>query len=270
MRPHRFVVAAFTTLAAACVAPLSSAPPPVPAARYDFSPASPCDAPGATKLTLAIVAPRWHDQAMLPMGVPAMAYPLYNRPRTFLDLAQAMRADFLELATCRGYLTRGPFDSFDAMVYPDREASQLLLEPELMIDVKLSNLATVEGSVLTQIIRVSAPTYNLSGTATVAGRVTLALKEPITNTRMWTRSIEVPAEAFDFVTANKYPGGITVPQAEAVVVNDAGLLRSLIPKLEKMYGSVFGTAQSYLDARELATVARQATDVRKKAAIRVP
>jgi hypothetical protein len=195
---------------------------------------------------------------------------LFYEPKILMDVGPAMRSDFLELLSCRGYLAKGPFDSFESMVYPDREASQLLLEPGLQIDVDFSNLALEVKSMLGGLIKSRSSTARLSGTATVGGRVTLSLKEPLTNTRMWARSIEVPAESFQFITVHEYSSMMTPFQAKIAIMDDDGIRRELQPRLEKMYQNVLSVADSYLDRKELTTVAAQAMEVRKKAAIGVP
>jgi hypothetical protein len=256
-----------SVLVSGCVATQSAPPTPTPKANYDFMPTQPCDQPGSTKLTFALVSPSsaWVDSTFAGSAT----------PKVFRDLSQAMRGDLLELITCRGYLTKGPFATFDEMVYPDREASQLLLEPQLDIRVAFDEFHWVQSGAFMQALTKSNTTfYKFNGSATVGGHVTLSLKEPLTNTRMWTKSIEVPSETFRFTSDSAYgsPTGTMIPngRAQQVVINDPGLLRLLLPKLEAMYGNVFRTTQNYLNPTEMQTVATQAADVRKKASIRIP
>jgi hypothetical protein len=247
-----------------CTVPVQTAPsPPLAPPHYDYTPAPPCDAPGSAKLTVAVVSPQ--------SPAPRAGRTVGAQPGIVLDIIPAMRDDFFELMTCRGYLTRGPFGSFEAMVYPDREGSQLLLEPELQIAVTVSSAAATSKNLLGQTIP-TAPSMAgiVTGSGSIGGRVALTLKEPITNTRMWTRSIEVPATTFAFTTEKRYSGAMPFAQLRYAVLDDEGLRRVLQPNLEAMYLSVLKTAESYLNRQELATVARQAVDVRKKAAISVP
>ncbi len=264
------VVILGTALGSACVPAKPVEPPtPLPAARYDFTP-SDCQQPGSTRLTLAVIAPRWQTPTQATSSAAAM-YTGYAAPRVFLDLANAMRGDFLELASCRGYLAKGPYDSFEAMVFPDREASQLLLEPDLQIDVSITNLEAVPKAGLAGLFTRGNEMNQISGQASIGGRVTLTLKEPVTNTRMWTRSIDVPSQAFAFTSQRDYStSAMTEDQARVALLEDGGFLRLLLPKLEGMYGAVLQTAENYLDAREVRTVATQAADVRKRGAVTIP
>lgn len=256
-----------------CV-PTSQAPlQPVPKGQYSFTPTPPCAAPGSARLTLAIVAPRWQD-ANTASGITLQARTVAETRaaaagRAFAEMGSAMKSDFLQLVTCRGYLAKGPFDSFESMVFPDRQASQLLLEPELLISVDITGIEQQAPDFATALFNKQAG-GRISATATVGGRVNLNLKEPVTNTRMWTRSIEVPQQTFTFLTDNTYPPNMAVVALRYYALTDDGMLRALVPNLEAMYGKVFKTAESYLNKEELQTVAAQAADVRKKAAIGVP
>ncbi len=265
---HLLVLLSPLASALGCMSSQSApAAAPVPRPSYDFTPTT-CQQPGSTKITLAIVAPRWQSPIQ-----PAWTrgYSAASAPQLFADLSNAMQGDFMELATCLGYLARGPFDSFEAMVFPDREASQLLLEPELQMDVEVTALSVVEQSGLGGIIKKTGTYNRLNGTASLGGRVTLSLKEPVTNTRMWTRSIDIPSEAFSFTSDNKYATAAMTPeQARIALLDDPALLRPLYPKLQALYGSVFTTAQSYMNAREVATVASQGLAVRKRGAVAIP
>lgn len=97
----------------------------------------------------------------------------------------------------------------------------------------------------------------------------LNLKEPVTNTRMWSRSIPVATDTVTFDTDDTFPPGITFEVARAYVLQEPALSRALIPKLEAMYQKVFTTADRYLNKDEVQSVATQAADVRKKALITV-
>lgn len=272
---QRALVACGLGVAATSCLPTSKPEPPLAMAgpKYDFSPQGQCSPPGSTKLTIAIVSPLWQvvsQPSAAPGYAPAAGGMLFYEPKILMDVGPAMRSDFLELLSCRGYLAKGPFDSFESMVYPDREASQLLLEPGLQVDVDFPNLALVEKSMLGGLIKSRSMTARISGTASVGGRVNLSLKEPVTNTRMWARSIDVPTETFEFVTISEYPSTVTEVQAKYVIMNDDGIRKELQPRLEKIYQTVLATTDAYLDKRELTTVAAQAAEVRKKAAIGVP
>src|ERR1700674_2691004 len=105
--------------AGACLTACAPAPSaPVAPLSYSYTP--PINAqPGSANVTLAIVQPSW-------------ARPQQNQ--NLLEFSTHMRNDFLALVTARGYTTRGPFASWQAMLYPDKTGADLVLMPQLEIE----------------------------------------------------------------------------------------------------------------------------------------
>ncbi len=251
---------------------------PVPrSARFDYA-ATGCAAPASMKVTLAIIAPTWQQvptegtaaTASLSIGTGAAVTEMQTRFRT------ALRDDFLELVTCRGLLTRGPFPSFDSIMFPDRDGSNLLLEPLIESTMKMVGVTRVPrcrgfvGKSLCGLDAVSgtSPTsYTVNGTIQLGGRITLTLREPLTNARMWTRSIEMPSAQVRFIGETVYSAvAATNPDLWA----DRGVQTAVVPALEEAYATVLSAADGYLNPRELQLVAAQAAEVRKKASISIP
>lgn len=92
-------------------------------------------APACMKLALAIVAPTGQQQP--PSDGPKIGMSSSNGcgvSEMQTRFTTALRDDLLALLTCRGLLTRGPFANFDAMMFPDCDPSNLLLEPVIEAD----------------------------------------------------------------------------------------------------------------------------------------
>lgn len=247
-------------------------------ARFDYAPTA-CAAPASMKLTLAIIAPTWQQQA----GTEATKASATLTTATGSGVTDmqtrfknALREDFLELVTCRGLTTRGPFANFDAMVFPDRDGSNLLLEPVIestMGLVAVTRVARCKGflgkaACSMDAVAGSTPTsYTINGTIQLGGRITLTLREPLSNTRMWTKSIEMPSDRVSFTgeTVHSSLSGAT-PDVWA----DRGVQTVLVPALEAAYAAVLRASDGYLNPRELQLVAGQAADVKRKASISIP
>lgn len=272
---------ALTVGACASTASISapSTPTPTPAprtARFDYTPTA-CAAPATTKLTLAIVAPTWQQQPSADAAKIGMSA---NNGGGMSEMQSrfkgALRDDFLELVTCRGLLTRGPFANFDAMVFPDRDASNLLLEPIIESTIGVEEITRVPrckgfiGKSICSLDAVSgnAPaSYTMTGTIQLGGRITLTLREPLSNTRMWSKSIEMPSDRVRFTGETVYSAiSGTAPDLWA----DRGVQAMLVPALEAAYASVLQASDGFLNVRELQLVAAQAADVRRKASISIP
>jgi hypothetical protein len=207
--------------------------------------------PGSANVTLAIVQPQW-------------ARPQANE--NLLQLSARLKNDFLALVTARGYTARGPFSSWQAMVYPDKTGSDLVLIPELQIDCSYQNLQQANKAV-TLFAKGNAYTYTLNGTATVRGQMNLVLTESMTNERMWAKSIPIDPLQVAWVGEKRFnsaqgaaPTTLTI---DALIDDDPGFQRAVYPRLEEMYKQLLQASWDYLDPREVATVKVQAAKLKK-------
>jgi hypothetical protein len=241
--------------ACATAAPPAAPSTPIPVARLDHAPAG-CVAPSSMKLTLAIVAPTWQQRS--PEGsAPQAALTVQSSPgATTLQnkFRSALRDDFLEIVTCRGYLSKGPFDSFESMVFPDREGSDLLLEPVIestmaLIDVRPASHCKGflgKASCTMEAASGATPTsFTLNGAIHLGGRVTLTLREPVTNTRMWTKSVEMPVERVPFTGETVYSALAKPAPPDAWA--DRGVQAALAPALERAYQAVLTASEGHLN-----------------------
>jgi hypothetical protein len=151
------------------------------------------------------------------------------------------------------------------MVFPDRIGSDLILVPELDIRIGVDATSRNTTSNLALLINKNTPqVIMVDGSVTLSGRVTIAVKESVTELRMWTRSIEIPAETFPFRGEEQF-GAQYGAMPNAVALEDPAFLRALGPHLEKLYGRILTTTWNYLDAREMAVVRQQSLEPRNKA-----
>lgn len=142
--PHGFSVIT-GLLVLGCSASPSTPPGAVSAPRVAFTWEAPqaCSRPATVPVTFAVVRPVWQTVAGsgTMLDAAAMTNPqvaVWIRPRQDLydEFALAMRNDFFAMLTCKGFTTRGPFASYQEMVFPDRIGSDLVMAPE--IDIRLA------------------------------------------------------------------------------------------------------------------------------------
>lgn len=258
---------------------MSSAPPPPPVAKVSFSWTRPgtCSAPNTSPVTFAVVSPKFANMAgtgaMLDaaaVGNSQIAAWIKPRQDLYSEFGSAMSNDFFSLLTCKGFTTKGPFANYDEMVFPDRIGSDLVLAPE--VDIRLAvQSEPVPPSFSSALIGAAfgggnrAPAASrLQGQATLSGRVTISIRESVTDTRMWTRSIEVPSESFPFVSSREYPPTAGMFYNE-VVTGDPAFLTALAPKLAAIYTKALAAAWNYTDPQEMRLVKSQSLEPRRKA-----
>jgi len=210
---------------------------------FDFTPPS-AAVPGASGVTLALVSAGYSQTQP------------WTRVQPFSALSASLGADFEELLTARGFSVKGPFRSYEEMVFPDKQASDLVLVPNLDLSVSVQDVRQAKVELLTGKIK-------YKGTAVIGGRVNLWLSESLTGTRMWSKSIpvvqaSVPWESQTWRSKNE-------AFAEADVYADRGFAEAVGPTLERLYAETLRTAWAYLDPSEVQLVRGQAQDVKKRA-----
>ncbi len=257
--------------ATACTPAAAPQVMPVPEARLSYAPAYSCATPGSVPVTIAVVSPQFKDVTRDIVSQQGATNQL-----VFNTMPGAMRADFMETLSCRGFATKGPFASYDEMMFPDRSGSDLILAPEITLDVTLSNLETVSAdNALMSVLSIAsstAPTrMTINGTVRVGGRVSLRVNESITNTGMANPSVELEPTVLQFTGETAYE---TVRLAQSrdpegtmrqLAFNDPGLRRVLIPVLEKYYVDVLRTADGHLDPEGMKLTKQQSLEVRRNA-----
>lgn len=104
---------------------------------------------------------------------------------------QAMTNDFEETLNKRGFLLKGPYDSYNNMVYSDRTNSDLILQAQIDVYPEMLDLNSKHNY-----LPIGYKIIN--STARIGGHISLTIFEPMTKTKLWTRSVPVPDRTFTF------------------------------------------------------------------------
>jgi hypothetical protein len=245
-RPIRLIattIGLVSLLLAGC-ATTSTVKQPAYVASFNFTPPENA-APGSAGVAFAIVNARFtKDEA-------------WTKEAPFTTFGGNLNADFQELLNARGYTVRGPFAMIDEMTFPDKKGSDLALQPtlELTFDpvagsAKLRDSTSLLGSTLG-----SAKSYTAEVDYNVAGRVTLAITEPLSGERMWFKSVPVQGTQIHL----KYPANASgqgqIDLAQSVELSQA---------LDQAYANIMDAAWKYLDPGEMALVKKQGEEIRVK------
>ena len=198
--------------------------------------------------------------------------------QAFDGFSRSLDIDFQNLLTSKGFTIEGPFDSYDAMTYEEKESCELAMYPALSVSVQFSSVNWVEdlGSSLVGGMLSgpnSANHYKLHGDIVVGGKVTLIALEPLTNQKMWVKDINLPDTTIHVVSQDEYLGyGIGQPVVQLVGVevprsffNDPGIEVPVAKTLEVYYDKILNTASRYIDVREMHGLEKQVKEIRAKA-----
>ncbi len=83
--------------------------------------------PKSADVTFALVSPRYSQDEP------------WTKFWPFTDFSRNLGHDFEEMLTAKGYSFRGPFATYDEMTFPDKDGSDLVLQPSLDITLDVLN-----------------------------------------------------------------------------------------------------------------------------------
>lgn len=188
--------------------------------------------------------------------------------RILSDFQQAMETDFEEMLLSRGFVFKGPFPTYNEMVYADRRDSDLVLHPQIEIRPRVNAEPTEKSNVVGEILSIGGDMWVIeSGTVALAGRVTLAIYEPMTQTRLWNRSISVPDTTVRWQGELEYE---VPPRSMAHIMEEPQLQNGFARLMEDMYERTLQTAWDYLDPEEMLVLREQAYEIREDAGYDIP
>ena len=204
-----------------------------------------------------------------------------------------MTKDFIEVLNARGFGVAGQFESYDEIIHPIKESSDLLLTAEVKFIEDMSEVQIGKSFIGKSLLDTTAY-YTLQGACTVKYEVTLLLSESLTNEPMWTKSITISPftvrfdnlypsySQFDLVQFAALYGKVNTVTMSSISMEvfatqvfpqcpigvflekDNKFHADLGHALEQHYVEVLDKIFTYLDPREMAIVKKQAMELRKR------
>lgn len=154
---------------------------------FDYTPIKEAT-PGSANVTFAVVG------TQIGTNFGGNASPLFK------DFASSMTNDFMEVLTAQGFGIRGPFSNYDEILFPDKQASDLILTAEFEINPDLSNVPLDVTYYSSNRYHPPAGTLYLDmpiGDAKpnqiviIKGKINLTISESLTNEKVWTKSVPI-------------------------------------------------------------------------------
>ena len=168
-------------------------------------------------------------------------------------MALRLGSDFEEMLTAYGYGIKGPFSTFDEMTYLDKEQSDLVLLPEIVLTVSQ------------QIKWRSGYEVGPGSNVTVEGGFEFAISESMTQEKLWVKNIvnermtaQVPMQIFG---APKFGG---VPSLEVLMAYYPGVYNDVGRYFLAQYNTTLKQMANHLHPKELEMLKRKAVEVREK------
>lgn len=190
----------------------------------------------------------------------------YTGQEPFTVFSNNMSKDFEEMLTQRGYAYKGPYDTYDELVYSDKKSADFILEVEIDFtwqgaqDALYSkNKSRYDYSTKKT---VTTTYYGFDGNVTLGGKLNLTLTEPQTQTKLWVKSIPMPDQYFLLKSELMYTlrnGKVHIPYT------DVGMFNSVVPPMETIYDKALQLAWNHLDPEELQVKQKEAEEIRNDA-----
>ena len=236
---------------------------------YQYTPQTEA-ASGSANVTFAVV----NAQLAKPVQQGQVQLPNETPIKLFADFASTMSKDFMEVLGAQGFGVRGPYNSYDDMIFPDKEGSDLILTAEVLFGTDTNETR------LADTFNVLNPNlYSIEGPVEVKCDVKIVVNESLTNERMWTKSIAIKPVVLELKSEYHYsPQALTelsikhgkvfqgrsgIP-LEVILENEAKFHNDLGQVLQAQYKEILSKIYTYLDPREMTVVKNQSLEIRKK------
>ena len=225
-------------------------------------------ASGSADVTFAVVG----SQLAKPVQPGQMQLPSQTPVKLFADFASTMTKDFMEVLGAQGFGVRGPFNTYDDMIFPDKEGSDLILAAEVLFEPDTSGTFFKAQPILRGM-------QSIEGVVIVNCNIELVVSESLTNEKMWSKTIDIKPLTIQVKSHKNYlladlpaiymkkgkvfqsTGGVPIEvllELESKFHNDLG------HALQKQYKEILGKIYTYLDPREMTVVKKQSLEIRKK------
>ena len=201
-----------------------------------------------------------------------MQMPNQSPVKLFVDFASTMTKDFMEVLGAQGFGVRGPFKTYDDMIFPDKEGSDLILTAEVNINPDTSGTYFKPKPILGGI-------NSIEGLVTVNCNINLVVSESLTNEKMWSKTIDmepmtIPVKSEKnyilkdlpqiYMKQGKVFQDLNVVPIEVLFALENKFHNNLGHALQKQYKEILGKIYTYLDPREMTVVKNQSLEIRKK------
>ena len=231
-----------------CGTSLKVATTPLIVPDFDFSPPSPV-APGSAEIKIALIDPIYSGNF------------LYSNKAPFTQFRKNMGSDFEEILTARGYILKGPYESYDLMTYSDKNECELGLE----IEIDLNIVETSGG--WNQV----APSYyygavisgnyaEYNSTLNLSGKITIAVIETFTHQKLLVKSVPVPQEDITVQAEAQYKYG-----SSGVPLGDPGVYNPIAKSLSSFYKTTMKRGWDMLAQEDLEHIQKQVPEIRENA-----
>jgi hypothetical protein len=185
----------------------------------------------------------------------------YEKQEMFGNFMDNMANDFEEMLIAKGYSLRGPYDTYDEIVYADKTETDLMLSVEIDFSHQWETdiARRTRRNFSNQFIGYS---YEYNGNVNIGGKINLTIKESLTQEKLWLKSIKLDAKKIAIQTA-RY-NARSDAQGVNAIMNDPQYVTAMYQALDDYYQKALKTAWNHLEPQELEVLTSQVKELREK------
>jgi len=243
MRIVKFIIPVFFILSA-CSAP-QQAQQTKSTFTFDYTPKESVKA-GSINMLLAMIEP-YYGASFQP-----------GSSELFKSFRSAIGKDIEELIVAKGFNLKGPYSSFDDMIFDDKKRSDIIIQIEMTPE-----FSAVQGSWKSRYNPLVAGnfTYTYAGKVSLVGKISLTGIEPMTNQKIWSKSVQIPSiEDIVIETTGKY----TRPLQGAEVYEDPGIYNAVGKALSAQYAGIMNKVAAQINAEEFVSMQPEIKELKGK------
>lgn len=176
----------------------------------------------------------------------------------FKSFKTSLSNDVEELIISKGFTMKGPYVSYDEMVFEDKKR----VEMSILIEISPAFTA-VEGGWKYNIglLGYGETTYSYSGKVSLVGKINISGVEPLTNEKIWSKSVSIPnVENISIATTRKYTNVLT----EAELMNDPGVYNEMGKALQTQYTGIMDKIAAHFSVEEFQSLKPQIKELKSK------
>lgn len=194
------------------------------------------------------------------IGLVRPSYPVTfqsSRTELFQNLRKSLGADIEELVIANGFSLKGPYDALDEMIFEDKKRTELLIQIEIA-----PAFTAVEGNWRNNYNPLlGTNSYSYSGKASLVGKITLTGIEPLTNEKIWVKSVSIPnIENISIATTTRY----SRPLNEVEVFQDPGIYNAIGNALQTQYKGMMEKIAVHLNSEEFNSLKPQIKELKSR------
>ncbi len=215
---------------------------------FDFSPSSPV-ATGSAGIKIGLIDPIYSGNF------------LYSNQPLFKQFRKNMGNDFQEILTARGYILKGPYETYDLMTYSDKNECDLGLDIEIDLNIVQTSGGWNRFPLKSYAYGITSGNYSTyDGTLNLSGKITISVIETFTRQKLLIKSVPVPQEAITVTAEAEY-----AYEATGVPLGDPGVHNPIANSLASFYKTTMQRGWDMLAKEELEHVKNQVPEIREKA-----